>query len=37
MRLFTLSVKPADPSNFQAGEECNQGNNANHVEIGYLR
>ncbi|MCB2214935.1 hypothetical protein [Desulfofustis glycolicus] len=37
MRLFTLSVKPAGPSNFQAGEECNQANNANHVEIGYLK
>ncbi len=36
-RLFTLSVKPAGPSNFQAGEECNQANNSSHVEVGYLR
>lgn len=37
MRLFTLSVKPAGPSNFQAGEECNQANNTSHVEVGYVK
>jgi hypothetical protein len=37
MRLFTLSVKAAGPSHFQADEECNQANNSKSVEIGYLR